>query len=117
MDCVFCKIVNNEVPSDKIYEDEQVLAFNDTNPQAPVHFLVIPKKHIENIREVSKDDLQIVSHIFDVIQNISSKLNLNDGMRIVNNCGENGGQTVNHLHFHVLAGRALGWPPGWEKSF
>ena len=112
MDCIFCKIINNEVPSDKIYEDEQVLAFNDTNPQAPVHFLVIPKKHIENIREVSKDDLQIISHIFDVIQNISDTLNLNDGLRIVNNCGENGGQTVNHLHFHVLAKRALGWPPG-----
>lgn len=112
MDCIFCKIVNNEVPSDRIYEDEKVLAFHDTNPQAPVHFLVIPKKHIKNFREISADDLGLISHIFGVIQNISNELNLNDGLRIVNNCGENGGQTVDHIHFHVLAGRPLSWPPG-----
>ena len=112
MSCIFCKIVNNEVPSDRIYEDEKVLAFHDTNPQAPVHFLVNTKKHIKNFKEISADDLDIISHIFGVIQNISEQLNLDDGLRIVNNCGKIGGQTVDHLHFHVLAGRPLSWPPG-----
>ena len=112
MDCLFCKIVKGDIPSKKIYEDDRVLAFYDIDPKAPVHFLVIPKDHIKNLLEVPSDRFDIVSHIFKVIQNIAVKLNLNEGFRIVNNCGEHGGQTVDHLHFHVLGGRNLGWPPG-----
>lgn len=112
MDCIFCKIVKGEIPSKKIYEDEKVLAFYDVSPQAPVHFLVIPKEHFKNFRDVSLDKLEIISHIFKVIQIISEKLKLDDGLRIVNNYGKDGGQTVDHLHFHVLAGRSLKWPPG-----
>ena len=112
MDCLFCKIVKGEIPSKKIYEDEKVLAFYDVSPQAPVHFLVNPKEHFRNFRDISPDNLEIISHIFKVIQIIADKLNLDDGLRIVNNYGKDGGQTVDHLHFHVLAGRSLNWPPG-----
>lgn len=112
MDCLFCKIVSGDIPSKKIYEDDRVLAFYDIDPKAPVHFLVIPKDHIKNVLEIPSKKLDIVSHIFKVIQNIAVELNLNEGFRIVNNCGERGGQTVDHLHFHVLGGRNLGWPPG-----
>lgn len=112
MDCVFCEIVKGNIPCEKIYEDEYVLAFKDLKPQAPVHFLVIPKRHIENALEIKEEDRDILYHVFLSIQKIAKDLDLKDGFRVVNNCGEDGGQTVLHLHFHVLGKRKLNWPPG-----
>lgn len=112
-DCLFCKIVAGEIPSKKIYEDDKVLAFYDISLAAPVHFLVIPKEHISSANELDEKNSNIVSHIFMVINKIVRELNIADsGYRIVNNCGADGGQTVNHLHFHVLGARELKWPPG-----
>ena len=112
MDCLFCKIVAGEIPSKKLQEDDQVLAFYDVDPQAPVHFLVIPKEHIACASEITPENSQIIAHIFEVIANLVSTLKLADGYRIVNNCGVQGGQSVPHLHFHVLGGRDMSWPPG-----
>ena len=112
MDCIFCEIVKGNIPSEKIYEDEYVLAFKDLKPQAPVHFLVIPKKHIKNALEIKEEDKDILYNVFLSIQKIAKELDLKDGFRVVNNCGEDGGQTVLHLHFHVLGKRKLNWPPG-----
>ncbi len=111
-DCLFCKIVAGEIPSKKLYEDEKVLAFYDIDPKAPVHFLVIPKEHIASARELTPENSGIVAYIYEVIARLTKELNLSGGYRIVNNCGEDGGQTVMHLHFHVLGGRSLAWPPG-----
>ncbi|MBC8570786.1 histidine triad nucleotide-binding protein [Zongyangia hominis] len=112
MDCLFCKIAAGEIPSNKIYEDDRVLAFHDIDPKAPVHFLVIPKEHIACADEITPENSSIVAHVFAVIAKIAKELDLKGGYRIVNNCGVDGGQTVGHLHFHVLAGRQLAWPPG-----
>ncbi len=112
MDCLFCKIIAGEIPSKKIYEDEKVYAFYDIDPKAPVHFLVVPKKHISAPSEITEADELIVGHIYSVIANLAKELKLEKGYRVVANCGEEGGQTVGHLHFHVLAGRMLSWPPG-----
>lgn len=112
-DCLFCKIVNGEIPSTKIYEDERVLAFNDISPEAPSHVLVIPKKHYDSIMAVPSDEMDIVSHIHKAIKEIAKSLEIDrDGFRIVSNCGVDGGQTVGHIHYHVLGGRTLQWPPG-----
>lgn len=112
-DCIFCKIINGEIPSKKVYEDDRVYAFFDINPEAPTHFLVIPKEHIESANALNDDNIDIVSHIFKVINKLVVELKICDsGYRIVNNCGKDGGQTVEHLHFHVLGGRSLQWPPG-----
>jgi len=110
--CLFCKIAAGQIPSNKIYEDDKVLAFYDIDPQAPVHFLVIPKEHIGSADEIDGTNSAIVAHVFEVIAKIAKELKLEKGYRIVNNCGEDGGQTVGHLHFHVLGGRLLAWPPG-----
>lgn len=112
MDCLFCSIAKGKIPSDKLYEDEKVLAFYDIDPKAPVHFLVIPKEHIGSANEITSENSSIVAHIFAVIARLAGELELENGYRIVNNCGEDGGQTVGHLHFHVLAKRPLAWPPG-----
>jgi len=112
MDCIFCKIANKEIPSNTIYEDDKVIAFYDLAPQSPVHFLVIPKNHIKCADEVNESNSDIIAHIFVVIAKIAKELELSNGYRIVNNCGEDGGQTVGHLHFHVLGKRSLAWPPG-----
>lgn len=112
MDCIFCKIASGEIPSNKIYEDEKVIAFYDLAPQAPIHFLVIPKEHIKCADEINESNSEIIAHIFEVIAKIAKELKLENGYRVVNNCGEDGGQTVGHLHFHVLGGRLLAWPPG-----
>lgn len=113
MDCVFCKIINKEIPSDIIYEDSDVIAFNDLDPQAPIHFLVIPKKHIQSIATLEEADSQIISHVFATIKKITSEKGLDEnGYRVVTNVGEDGGQSVPHLHFHVLGGRGFKWPPG-----
>ena len=111
--CIFCKIISGEIPSKKIYEDEKVYAFYDISPAAPTHFLVIPKQHIESANALNDNNVDVISHIFKVINKLVVELNISDkGYRIVNNCGEDGGQTVNHIHFHVLGGRSLQWPPG-----
>lgn len=102
MDCIFCKIVNGEIPSSKVYEDELVLAFNDINPCAPVHILVIPKKHIESAVKLTDEDDKLIAHIFKVIRKIAQEQGLEKGFRLVSNVGEDGGQTVKHLHFHIL---------------
>ncbi len=112
MDCVFCKIVNRLILTEVIYEDDKIIAFKDLDPKAPVHILVIPKEHINSAAEITDDNCEIIAYIFKKIADLSSELNLQKGFRIINNCGENGGQTVKHLHFHVLGGRELGWPPG-----
>ncbi|MBU5225468.1 histidine triad nucleotide-binding protein [Clostridium senegalense] len=112
-DCIFCKIAKGEIPSQKVYEDDKVLVFNDINPEAPVHVLVIPKEHIVSANEITEENSDIISHIFVVINKIAKELKIaEDGFRIVNNIGKNGGQTVGHMHFHVLGGRNLAWPPG-----
>ncbi len=112
-DCIFCKIVDREISSDIIYEDDKIIAFKDANPQAPVHFLVVPKEHIESTNHISEKDIELIGHIFLIIKKLTKQLGLHEeGYRIVNNCGELGGQTVSHIHFHVLAGRQLLWPPG-----
>ena len=112
MDCVFCKIVDGEIPSNKLYEDEEVLAFYDLDPQAPIHFLVIPKKHLGSALELTGEDSAVAGKVFSIIAEIAERLDLSDGLRVVTNVGYDGGQSVDHLHFHVLAGRQLSWPPG-----
>ncbi len=111
-DCLFCKIAAGEIPSKKIYEDDRVVAFYDIDPQAPVHFLVIPREHISGADKITEENSAIVGHIFAVIAKVAKELGCGDDFRVVNNCGKLAGQTVNHLHFHVLAKRSLAWPPG-----
>lgn len=112
-ECIFCKIMAGEIPSKKIYEDDKILAFYDISPAAPIHFLVIPKAHISSANELTEENAEIVSHIFIIINKIVKELGIADsGYRIVNNCGADGGQTVNHIHFHILGARELKWPPG-----
>ena len=107
MDCLFCKIVAGQIPSTKVYEDEQVLAFRDIAPMAPTHILVIPKTHIGSVAEISAENSAVVAHIFEVIPQIAEAEGLKDGYRVVSNCGAHAGQTVHHLHFHILGGRQL----------
>lgn len=112
-DCLFCKIKNGEIPSEKIYEDETVYVFSDIAPQAPVHIVIIPKTHISSANELDDSNSAVVGHIFAVAAKLAKEKGFAEkGYRIINNCGEHGGQTVQHLHFHLLAGRNLGWPPG-----
>ncbi|NLC67028.1 MAG: histidine triad nucleotide-binding protein [Clostridium sp.] len=113
MDCIFCSIVKGEIPSDKVYEDEFVYAFKDVNPEAPVHILVIPKKHIKSLNQINKDNVKIIEKIYLAIGEIVKKEGINEtGYRVVANTLGDGGQSVDHLHFHVLGGRKLTWPPG-----
>lgn len=106
-ECLFCKIIDGEIPSKKVYEDEKILAFMDINPQAPVHFLVIPKQHICCADKINEENCEIVAYIFTKIPQIAKKLGLSNGYRIVNNCGDDACQTVKHMHFHILGGRQL----------
>ena len=108
MDCIFCKIVNGDIPSNKVYEDDTVLAFPDIAPQMPVHVIVIPKMHIASAAEVNEENSAVIAHIFEVIPKIAKDLGLDNGFRIINNCGKDGGQTVGHIHFHILGGKTLG---------
>ena len=105
--CLFCKIVAGEIPSTKVYEDETVLAFRDIAPMAPTHILVIPKAHIGSVAEISAENSSVVAHIFEVIPQIAKAEGLENGFRVVSNCGEDGCQSVRHLHFHILGGRKL----------
>lgn len=110
-DCLFCKIVAGEIPSNKVYEDDLCYAFYDIDPQAPVHFLVIPKEHIQSVSAVNAENEAVVGHIFGVIAKLAKELGL-ESYRVVSNIGEQAGQSVLHLHFHVLSGRDMTWPPG-----
>ncbi len=112
MDCLFCKIVAGEIPSTKVYEDEQIFAFRDINPQAPTHILVIPKEHISSVDAITPENSAIVAHIFEIIPKLAAEDGLDKGYRVVSNIGEQGQQTVPHLHFHILGGRDMTWPPG-----
>ncbi|MEF9953194.1 MAG: histidine triad nucleotide-binding protein [Clostridium sp.] len=113
MDCLFCKIINGEIPSSKVYEDEWVYAFNDISPTAPVHILIIPKQHISSANHITSSNEEVIGKIFLAANKIVKELKIDEsGYRIVNNCGEDGGQTVHHLHFHLIGGRSLQWPPG-----
>ena len=111
-DCIFCKIAAGEIPSRKVYEDETVLAFYDLDPQAPEHILLIPKTHIASAAEITPKNSGLVAHIFEVAAEIAAQKGFADGFRVVTNCGESAGQSVKHLHFHLLAGRDFTWPPG-----
>ena len=111
-DCLFCKIINGDVPSKKIYEDETVYVFEDIAPTAPVHYLVIPKEHIAKLDELTPESSGVVAHIYEVIAKLAGEMDLKDGFRVVSNCGERAGQSVFHIHFHMLAGRDFGWPAG-----
>lgn len=109
---IFKRIIDGEIPAKRLYEDDLCLAFHDVNPQAPVHVLVIPKKEIRSIAELAAEDQALAGHMLLVIGKIARDLNLDNGYRVVANIGADGGQSVDHLHFHLLGGRALGWPPG-----
>lgn len=106
-DCLFCKIAAGEIPSTKVYEDETVLAFRDINPQAPTHVLVIPKAHIESAADITAENSALVAHCLEVVALVAKQENLTGGFRVVSNCGDDAGQTVHHLHFHVLGGKPL----------
>ena len=110
--CLFCKIVKGDIPSTKVYEDELVLAFRDIAPQAPTHVLVIPKTHIGSAAEINADNAALVAHCLEVAAIVAKQENLTGGFRLVSNCGPDAGQTVNHLHFHVLGGKELGLKMG-----
>lgn len=112
-DCLFCKIIDGKIPADLVYQDDQVIAFNDINPQAPVHMLVVPRKHIATLNDVTNNNEPLVGHLVKVAAQLAKDNNLQkDGYRTVMNCNEHGGQTVFHIHLHLLGGRQLQWPPG-----
>lgn len=113
MDCLFCKIINGEIPSTKVYEDDLCYAFRDIDPQGPTHLLVIPKQHIQSVNQIDDANKDIIAHIFTVIPKIASSEGIaEDGYRVVSNIGRRGQQTVPHLHFHIIGGRDMTWPPG-----
>lgn len=112
MDCLFCKIIAGEIPCSKVYEDDKVFAFNDIDPQAPVHVLIVPKEHIASADDVNETNSAVIAHVFEVAAKIAKEKGLADGYRIVNNCGDRAGQTVKHIHFHLMGGRDFTWPAG-----
>jgi len=111
-DCLFCKIVAGEIPSDKVFEDDDVVAFRDIQPQAPVHLLVIPRKHLASLDEASESDQALLGKLMLACRSLAAQEGISGAYRVVNNCGAAAGQSVFHVHFHLLGGRALGWPPG-----
>ena len=108
-DCLFCKIINGEIPSKKLYEDEKILAFYDISPIAPVHFLVIPKQHIASVDAIDADNSAIVAYIFQKLRELAKLAGIENGYRVISNCGADAGQTVQHLHFHVQGGKEMNW--------
>ena len=111
--CIFCKIVAGEIPSKKVYEDDLILAFNDIEPQAPVHVVIIPKEHIESANMITSENSKVIAYIFETIPKLAKELGVAEsGYRVINNCGVDGGQTVPHIHFHLTGGRQFGWPAG-----
>lgn len=112
-DCIFCKIASGDIPGDIVYQDDRVIAVNDIDPKAPVHILIMPKKHIPSLNEIDDSNKDIMAHILTVAANLAKAKGVAEkGYRIVNNCGVQGGQSVEHIHFHLLGGRSLAWPPG-----
>ena len=111
-DTIFARIINKEIPADIIYEDDQCVAFRDANPQAPVHFLVVPRKPIPRLQDLVPEDSELIGHIHQVITRLAASEGIADGYRVVVNSGASAGQSVFHLHYHVLGGRDMGWPPG-----
>jgi histidine triad (HIT) family protein len=111
-DCLFCKIVADEIPADRVYEDDDVIAFRDINPRAPTHILVIPRRHIPDAHALTEADGPLLARMFGVIRDLADGAGLGDGYRVVTNIGPESGQTVPHLHFHLLGGRPMSWPPG-----
>lgn len=112
-DCLFCKISAGEMETDFLYQDQKVVVFEDINPQAPVHLLIVPKKHISDLNHLDKADNQLIGHIYQIAKKMAAEKEIADnGYRVVSNCGDDGGQTVDHIHFHLLGGRQLQWPPG-----
>ena len=108
MDCIFCKIINKEIPSTIVYEDESVIAFKDLNPVAPVHILVVPKKHISALSEVQEEDITLLGKVLYTCKEIAKSLpECDGGYRVINNCGDNAGQTVKHIHFHIIGGKQM----------
>lgn len=112
MDCLFCKIVNGEIPAKRVYEDDLCVAFSDIAPQAPVHLLIVPRRHIASVSEAEAEDKEMLGHLLWVGAKLAEKQNLAKGYRLTINTGDEGGQTVDHLHVHLLGGRAMHWPPG-----
>ena len=113
MDCLFCKIAKGDIPANVVYRDEQVIAFDDVNPQAPHHKLIIPLKHISTLNELTADDTQLTGHMIQVARKLAQDLNISEeGYRLVMNCNANAGQSVFHIHAHMLGGRLFTWPPG-----
>ncbi|MCK4869527.1 MAG: histidine triad nucleotide-binding protein [Gammaproteobacteria bacterium] len=113
MDCLFCKIIAGEIPADIIYHDDDVLVFNDINPQAPVHKIIIPKKHIATLNDITEKEAPLIGHMLLVAKNIAHELNIADsGYRTIFNCNSDAGQEVFHIHLHLLGGRKMHWPPG-----
>jgi histidine triad (HIT) family protein len=113
IDCIFCKIAEKQIPCEMVYEDEKVIAFRDISPQAPVHVVIIPREHFDSLNSLDTTQSEIIGHIYIVAKKVAQNLGIAEsGYRIVNNCGEQGGQTVQHIHFHLLGGRMLKWPPG-----
>ena len=112
MDCLFCKIAAGEIPSTKIYEEDYVYACAAIDPKAPVHAIIIPREHIASANEINSDNSLLIAKVFEAVAVIAKEQKLENGYRIVNNCGEDGGQTVHHIHFHMLGRRNLAWPPG-----
>ena len=111
-DCLFCRIVAGEIPSDRVYEDDDVIAFRDINPQAPTHVVVIPRRHIPDAHALTGDDAPVLSSLFAALRRIAAEAGLTNGYRVVTNVGPDADQSVFHLHLHLLGGRAMGWPPG-----
>lgn len=111
-DCLFCSIIKKEIPCIAVYEDDEILAFHDIDPKAPVHILLVPKAHIESAADLTQEDSALLGRLFAVAANLAKENNLEKGWRIVSNVGKQGGQSVPHLHFHLLGGRAMAWPPG-----
>ena len=112
-DCIFCKIIKKQIPCEIVYEDDKVLGFKDISPQAPVHIVIIPKEHFDDLNCIKEEQTEIIGHIFIVAKKIAKTLDIAEsGYRVVTNCGEQGGQSVEHIHFHLLGGRMLQWPPG-----
>ncbi len=113
MDCIFCKIAAGEIPASKVYEDDHVVAFHDLSPQAPLHVLVIPRKHIATLNDLAPEDTQVMGHLFQAARAIAAEQGIaEDGYRTVVNCNRHGGQAVYHIHLHLLGKRQMGWPPG-----
>jgi histidine triad (HIT) family protein len=110
--CIFCKIANKEIPAKVVYEDDRILVFHDLEAQAPVHVLMISKKHIPSLNDVQEEDQELMGYMLLKVKDIAKQLELDNGYRLVVNCGEDGLQTVQHIHFHILGKRKMGWPPG-----